>query len=68
MQLKKLPVALAFGAALAAAPVQAGGLSEPVMEVDVIEEQATTSGGYIVPLLIIALLIAITGGKGGGFS
>ena len=57
----KKPLALAAVAvALAAAPLHAGGVAEPVMEPEVIvEESSASSGGYLLPLLLIAVLVAV---------
>lgn len=69
MNISKTAAAAVLGLTLATTSVQAGGMAEPIMEAEVIEEQAAASGGYLVPLLILALLIALTSGSdGGGFS
>ncbi len=56
--MKKLVIAAALVATAGAA--FAGGMSEPVMEpeivTEVVETTAGTSGGVIVPLLILALI------------
>ncbi|MCA0042115.1 hypothetical protein [Celeribacter litoreus] len=55
--MKKLAAATVF--ALAGTAAFAGGYSEPVMEAPVvIEETSSSSTGYVVPLLILALVAA----------
>ena len=44
----------------------AGGMAEPVMEAEVIAEEASgTAGGWVVPLLLIAIVAAVAAGSGG---
>jgi hypothetical protein len=53
-------VALAAALSLAATSAFAGSYVEPVMEPEVIiEETAGTSGGIVVPLLLLAVVAAI---------
>jgi hypothetical protein len=53
-------VALAAALSLAATSAFAGGFVEPVMEPEVIiEETAGTSGGIVVPLLLLAVVAAV---------
>ena len=65
MEYKK-PLALAAASvALATTPAHAGGVAEPVMEPEVIvEESRASSGGYLLPLLLIALLVAVASNSG----
>lgn len=49
----------AFGAGLSAlaGSAMAGGMAEPMMEPEVIvEEAAASSGGFILPLILLALV------------
>ncbi len=60
MKLKKPIAALVAGLALGTAPANAGGMAEPVMEAEVIAEEATgTGGGWIIPLLLVAVIAAV---------
>ncbi|WP_343080376.1 hypothetical protein [Ostreiculturibacter nitratireducens] len=63
--MKKLAIA-AF-ASLFATTAFAGGMAEPVVEPEVIvEDTAGTSGGIIVPLLLLALVaVAVSHDNGG---
>ncbi len=55
--MKKLAAAAVF--AVAGTAAFAGGYSEPVIEAPVvIEETSSSSAGYIVPLLVLALVAA----------
>ena len=54
-------------ALLVATPAFAGGMAEPVMEPEVIEEETTTrsNAGIIVPIMALVLFgIAMSGGDG----
>jgi hypothetical protein len=52
-------LALASAVALTATGVFAGGLAEPVMEPEVVEEAAGTSAaGIIIPILLLLLIAA----------
>ena len=71
--MKKLMIATAF--MVAATQATAGGMTEPLVEQEVVmaPEQVAQgvagSGGFIVPLLIlavVALAVSTTGGGGGG--
>ena len=45
----------------------AGGFAEPIMEPEVIaEEAAGTAGGFVLPLILLAVLAAVAAGGGGG--
>jgi hypothetical protein len=58
-------VAAAALAAIVAQPALAGGMAEPVMEPEVIaEESVGTGGGWIVPLILIALVAAVASASG----
>jgi hypothetical protein len=58
--MKKIALAAAFS--LAATTAYAGGMSEPVMEPEVIvEDTASSDGGILVPLLAIILFAAAAG-------
>ncbi|MGH1330119.1 MAG: hypothetical protein ACRBBK_04505 [Paracoccaceae bacterium] len=61
--MKKIVAAATF--ALVGSAAFAGGYIEPVMEAPVIVEQASGSsaGGFIVPLLILALVAAAVAKK-----
>lgn len=65
MNFRKTASAAALGVALATSPALADGFAEPLMEPEVIEEQAAASGGFVLPLLLLALLIAIAAGSDG---
>jgi hypothetical protein len=57
--MKKLIVAAAF--VVAGSTAFAGGYSEPVVEampMEVVETESASSAGYIVPLLLLALVAA----------
>lgn len=62
----KLAAALAIGLTFATAPAHAGGSAEPLMEPEVISAEAATSGGFVLPLMILVLLAAIASSGGGG--
>ena len=66
MSVKKFLVLAALATSVAATPVHAGGMAEPVMEAEVIAEETNTSGGFLVPLLLLAAIIAIASSGGGG--
>ena len=56
-------IACAVVATMACSSVNAGGFAEPMMEPEVIVEEASaSSGGFLIPLLLLALLIAINSG------
>jgi hypothetical protein len=67
MNMKK---SIALGAAcltLASAPAHAGGFAEPLMEPEVIaEEAAAGSSGFIIPLLLLVLIAVAAGGSSSG--
>jgi len=54
-------------AALVASPSFAGGIAEPVIEREVVAQDAgSSSAGILVPLLLLVLIgVAISGGSGG---
>ena len=64
MILKTLAAGI-VGLTIATNPLLAGGMAEPLMAPEVIEEQASRSGGVLVPLLILALLVAVISNNGG---
>jgi hypothetical protein len=46
-------------------PLLAGGLAEPVMEPDVVEEQtAASNDGIIVPIMLLLVILAAAGNNG----
>ena len=57
-------------AALTGGVVQAGGLAEPEMPIEVVKERTSSSaGGILIPLLLLILVAAAassSGGNGGG--
>ena len=67
---KVFAAAAAFG--LTATTAFAGGLSEPVVEAEpmmqpevVVEESSGTSGGFVIPLMLLALIAAVASNSGG---
>ena len=60
--MRKMVIALA-AAALTATSAFAGGLDEPeveeVVEIAVIEEESGSSGGIVIPLLLLAVFAAV---------
>lgn len=61
--LRKTLIASITAVSLAAAPVFAGGMAEPILEPEVIfEDSAGTSGGILIPLLLLLLVaVAVSG-------
>ena len=58
--MRKSVFTLAAIAGLSAGTAYAGGMSEPVMEPEIIIEESTgSSGGIIIPLLLLAVLVAV---------
>ena len=57
--------AAGLAAVLLAAPGNAGGLneplveSEPVMEPAIVIEESSSSGGFVVPLMLLAVIAAV---------
>lgn len=49
-------VALAVALSAAASTAFAGGLDEPIVEPEIIVEDTGSSGGWIVPVLLLVLL------------
>lgn len=50
----------AFATILSVGTANAGGMSEPVMEPEIVVEESTgSSGGIVVPLLLLAVLVAV---------
>ncbi len=66
MRLTKYVALAAVGTALITAPVNAGGMAEPMMEPEVIAEETSNSGGFIIPLLLLAAIVAVASSSGGG--
>ena len=66
----KMKNSVALGAVcltLASAPVHAGGMAEPLMEPEVIAEEAEAgSSGFVLPLILLVLIAAVVSGGGGG--
>ena len=57
---KKFALAIGLSVALTAAQANAGGVAEPIMEPEVIVEEASaSSGGFLLPLLLLALLVVV---------
>lgn len=54
--MKKIALAAAFS--LAASTAFAGGVSEPIVEPEVIVEDSSSAGGVLVPLLFLVMLAA----------
>ena len=68
MKLNKSVALVAACLSLASAQTQAGGFAEPLMEPEVIAEEAAaaSSSGFILPLLLLVLVaVAISSGGGG---
>lgn len=58
--MRKAVFTLAALAGLSATAAVAGGMSEPVMEPQVVVEESTgSSGGIVVPLLLLAAIAAV---------
>ena len=66
MKYAKPATAIAAGLTLAATQASAGGLAEPMMEPELIEESSATTGGFIVPLVLLAIILALASGSNGG--
>jgi hypothetical protein len=63
LQMRKLLITTSAVLALSAMAAQAGGLGEPIMEPDVVEEATSSSAaGIIVPILLILLIAAAASG------
>lgn len=52
-------IALAAALSLAASSAYAGGPVEPIMEPEVVVEDSGTSGGIVVPLILLAVVAAV---------
>ena len=59
MSIKKTVALLALSASLATGPAMAGGMGEPMMEPEVIVEESGSSGDFVLPLLLLAIVVAI---------
>lgn len=58
--MRKTVFTLTALAALSASAAVAGGMSEPVMEPAVVVEETTgSSGDFVIPLLLLALIAAV---------
>ncbi|AXQ94968.1 hypothetical protein ORIO_15030 [Cereibacter azotoformans] len=55
--MKKL--ALAAALSIAATSAFAGGMAEPVMEPAVVEAETASSGGILVPLMLLVVVAAV---------
>ena len=55
----KFGIALAAALFCTASLTHAGGMSEPMMEPVVVETQSGSSGGFVIPLLLLAVIAAI---------
>ena len=65
------PVSVAAAITVLASPAVAGGMSEPVMEAEpmmepevVVEGSSGSSDGFVIPLMLLALLAAIASNSG----
>lgn len=57
--------AVAASLTIAAQPVHAGGVAEPMMEPEVVvAETAAASGGFVVPLLLLVVIAAAVASSG----
>lgn len=67
MELKKSIAIAAACLSLSSVHANAGGMAEPMMEPEVIaEEAAAGSSGFVLPLLLLVLLAAAVSSGGGG--
>lgn len=67
MKLTKSVALVATCLSLASAQAQAGGFAEPLMEPEVIAEEAVSgASGFVLPLLLIVLIAAVVSSGGGG--
>ena len=58
--MRKTVFTLAAAAGFSASAAFAGGMAEPVMEPEIIVEESTgTSGDFVVPLLLLAVIAAV---------
>ncbi|MGI9389893.1 MAG: hypothetical protein ACR2O1_07540 [Boseongicola sp.] len=64
MKYAKPATAMAACITLVSSQVSAGGLAEPMMEPEVIEESSTASSGFIFPLLLLAIIAAVASSSG----
>ncbi|EGJ22699.1 hypothetical protein RSWS8N_11455 [Cereibacter sphaeroides WS8N] len=55
--MKKLVLAAALS--IAATSACAGGMAEPVMEPAVVEAETASSGGILVPLMLLVVVAAV---------
>ncbi|WP_145105280.1 hypothetical protein [Cereibacter sediminicola] len=55
--MKKL--ALAAALSIAATSAFAGGMAEPVMEPAIVEAETASSGGILVPLMLLVVVAAV---------
>lgn len=64
--MRKFALSALTALALAGTAAHAGGIAEPVIEPEVVAQDAgSSSGGLIVPLLLLVLVVAaISGGNG----
>ena len=65
MQYKPLKAAVAL--TLAGTVATAGGMADPVMPIEIVEadtESRSSSAGLLLPLIIVAALIAVASGSG----
>ena len=64
--MKSYLTSLALCASVVATTANAGGFAEPMMEPEVIVEEASaSSGGFLVPLLLLAVVVAVASSSGG---
>ena len=68
MKYTKSATAIAAGVAMSASPVVAGGMAEPMMEPEVVAEEAEAAslGGFVVPLLTLAVVAAVASSSSSG--
>lgn len=58
--MRKTVFAVAAIAGLTASTAFAGGMEEPMMEPEIVVEESTgSSGGFVLPLMLIAIVAAI---------
>ncbi|MEM9708912.1 MAG: hypothetical protein AAF871_08975 [Pseudomonadota bacterium] len=70
MKISHMAGVAALGVTLSlSGPAQAGGLAEPILEPEVIAEESNSTQGFILPLILLAVIAGVliaTGGDDGG--
>ena len=65
IEMKKTSTGVLMAIMISATSVSAGGMAEPVMAPEVIaEESSASSGGFLVPLVLLAVLVALVSNSG----